>query len=923
MRMAARAEPRWLIDAAIIALTLFVVALAAAVSWDAYARYVDATRLVRTNAMGDHLIAAADLHAMERGVTAAALGARATAEAAVRRQLAELRRAGGREWESALAIARVLAAGLPVDSAFAFALTEAEQAHGALEQARGRIDAGPVQPGHGIAIKEWIDTITGFITAGARLREVSFASGHLPHDLSRLNPGLRHALWLAGEHAGLERGTLAYYLGAAVPVPAAPLDELKSLRGVVDNSLRSIVALKTSPDTDPQVRLAIEAMERIFVVGFEATRARVYRAARTGHYPMSGTEWVAQATEAIDSIRAVNAAVSAAAGRQAGAVARASLYRVGGGAVLMVAALALALFSLTWVRRTANALFREKELAEVTLYSIGDAVITTDAGARVEYLNPAAEEMTGWRTAEARGRPLTEIFRIFDSYTREPATNPVEECLREGRVVGLANNTLLVRRDGIELMIDDSAAPVRNRDGKVVGAVMVFYDVSQQHGVPHLLSHQATHDALTGLVNRREFERRLAELFAGAKAGPQHHALCYIDLDQFKVVNDTCGHTVGDKLLRQLTYLLKQRVRGSDLLARLGGDEFGVLLAACPLDRALGIAEELRRVVTEFRFTWEGHAFALGASLGVTPITPDSVSPEEIMREADSACYVAKEKGRNRVQVYAPGDVELARRHGEMQWVSRINEALAADRFSLHCQPIAPLTDGRRRHCEILVRMLDERGELVPPMAFIPAAERYGLMPAIDRWVIRTAFGILGRCEHNRRDPHCAVYNINLSGASLSDDGLADYVNAQLAAHRLAPRSVCFEITETAAIANLGQATGFIAALKGVGCRFALDDFGSGLSSFVYLKNLPVDFIKIDGTFVKDMTADPMDHAMVQSINHIGHVLGIQTVAEFVESDAIIAQLRDLGVDYVQGYGITRPGPLRDCATWCRFARAA
>ncbi len=917
-----RVGPRWLIHAAIVALTLLVFALAAAASWSAFLQYRDATRMLRANEMADRLIVASGLYAMERGLTAAALGAAAPADAATLRQLAAVRADADREWRAGLAVAQERAAQLPA-AAFAANLAQAQQAYTALEAMRVRVDAGLRAARRDVTFAEWRSAITDFIAATARLRESFFLSASLPQDVSRLGLALKHALWVISEYAGLERGTLAYYVGAGKPLPAHQLDELKAFRGVVDNHLQGLLAQKAQPDTPAEVRTALAAMEEHFLTRYHALRAGVYRAAARGDYPLSGRDWVERATAAIDSVLAVNAAVTRVADTQARAIARESLVRLALFGALFAFAAALGLFSLTKVRHTANALFQQKELAEVTLYSIGDAVITTDADGVVEYLNPVAEEITGWGSEEARGRPLKEVFHIVDGYTREAAVNPVEECLREGHVVGLANNTILIRRDGTEILIDDSAAPIRDRDGRVVGAVMVFYDVTQQHNTPHLLSYQATHDALTGLINRREFERRLAELVASAKTLQQQHALCYIDLDQFKIVNDTCGHTVGDNLLRQLTYLLKQRVRGSDTLARLGGDEFGVLLASCPLERALGIAEELRRVITDSRFAWQGRSFVLGASLGVVPITAESVSPTELLSEADSACYVAKEKGRNRVQVYTPGDVELARRHGEMQWVARINDALAADRFVLYCQPVAPLNGALRRHCEILVRMLDEQGELVPPMAFIPAAERYNLMPAIDRWVIRNAFDILGRCEHNKRDSHCAVYNINLSGASLSDEGLAAFISAQLAALRVPGGSVCFEVTETAAIANLKQAMDFITALKKQGCRFALDDFGSGLSSFVYLKNLEVDFIKIDGSFVKDMVTDPMDHAMVQSINHIGHVLGIQTVAEFVESEAIITKLRELGVDYAQGYAVARPGPLRDCATWCAFARPA
>src|SRR3989338_2853237 len=404
-------------------------------------------------------------------------------------------------------------------------------------------------------------------------------------------------------------------------------------------------------------------------------------------------------------------------------------------------AFALAVVSFVRVKKTADAMFHDKELAEVTLHSIGDAVITTDAGARVEYLNPIAETLTGWSTKEAKGRPLSEVFHIITGAPRQPQVNPAEKCLKEDRIVGLENNTVLIARDGTERVIEDSAAPVRDREEKVVGAVMVFYDVPLMRNSTHLLSYHATHDALTGLINRRDFERRLTRLVENAKLGNAQHVLCYLDLDQFKVVNDTCGHIAGDKLLRQLAFQLKDRIRDSDTIARLGGDEFGVLLESCPLDAARRLTDGLIRVVNDFRFVWEGKTFEIGVSIGMVRITPESASPVELMSQADSACYAAKEKGRNRVQIYEPGDTELLQRQGEMHWVGRLQKALHEDRFTLFSQPIKPLLNGadHRRYQEVLLRMVDEAGNIVPPMEFIPAAERYNLMPAIDRWVLRKA----------------------------------------------------------------------------------------------------------------------------------------------------------------------------------------
>jgi len=397
-------------------------------------------------------------------------------------------------------------------------------------------------------------------------------------------------------------------------------------------------------------------------------------------------------------------------------------------------------------------------------------------------------------------------------------------------------------------------------------------------------------------------------LLESARQENKAHALCYIDLDQFKIVNDTCGHVAGDELLRQLTALLQARVRERDTLARLGGDEFGILLGNCRLDKAEEIAEEFCRTVKEFRFVWQEKSFEIGASIGLVAIEADSSSTADLLSAADSACYVAKDKGRNRVYVYQPDDEELVARHGEMQWVSRINQALEENRFELFYQPIVPLQNTKEQmHVEVLLRMRDEDGKLIFPMAFIPAAERFDLMPAIDRWVVRNVFSF---CEASGRDG--ITYAVNLSGASLSDVGLMGYLREQFATYDVRPCSISFEITETAAISNLSEAIYFISELKMLGCSFSLDDFGSGLSSFAYLKNLPVDYLKIDGGFIRTIVDNPIDRAMVESINHIGHVMEIKTIAEFVENDEIYKCVKDLGIDYAQGYHISKPQPLTD-----------
>lgn len=561
---------------------------------------------------------------------------------------------------------------------------------------------------------------------------------------------------------------------------------------------------------------------------------------------------------------------------------------------------------ITERKRVEEALFEEKERAQITLGSIGDGVITIDTTGRVASLNRVAEQLTGWRSTEAQGLPLPQVFKIISETTREPVEDPLQRYLCEGKIIGLGHHTALIRRDGQELCIDDSAAPIRDRGGSIVGVVVVFRDVTEQRRLIQQVSYQATHDALTGLVNRPEFERRLELMLKHAKEQHQQHALCYLDLDQFKVVNDTCGHVVGDTLLRQLAALLKTRVRERDTLARLGGDEFGVLLGECSLDQALRIANQLRESIQNFRFAWENKLFSLGVSIGLIPITELSSDLPSILSAADSACYVAKEKGRNRVHVYQPGDNELEQRQGEMQWINRLHEALANDHFRLYFQPIVPIGQivSEDIYGEILLRLLDQEGQIMLPGTFIPAAERYGQMQAIDRWVIRTVLHSPARGFPPMR------YAINVSGQSLGHEEFLNFVTEQLDQADIAPGQICFEITETAAIANLPAAMSFISTLKARGCSFALDDFGSGLSSFAYLKTMPVDYLKINGGFIKDMERDPMDRAMVEAIHRIGHVMGLKTIAESVEDKATLEVLRAIGVDYAQGSGIAQPRPL-------------
>ena len=554
-----------------------------------------------------------------------------------------------------------------------------------------------------------------------------------------------------------------------------------------------------------------------------------------------------------------------------------------------------------------EALFREKESAQITLQSIGDGVVTTDADSLVQYLNPVASELTGWKLDDAVGRAIDEIFRGFHEETCEPIENPVAVAMRRNRSIKSVRPALLIRRDGNELYIESTAAPIRDPVGNVTGGVLVFHDVSESRELNRRLSYAASHDILTELVNRREFELRLERALKSAKARETSYAVLYLDLDQFKIVNDACGHNAGDALLKQIGALLKSKIRWRDTLARLGGDEFGVLLESCTMDEALRTAETLREMINEFRFVWDERTFRLGSSIGVVPITPGTDDVASLLSAADSACAAAKDAGRNRVYSYQENDIDLMKRRKEMQWAARISNALDENRFELFRQTIQPLQPGldQGAHYELLLRMRDESGALVAPGLFIAAAERYGLMTAIDRWVIAQAFRwLVSEADERERLSLCSI---NLSGQSLADEKFLPFVIEQFQTSGLSGACICFEITETAAIASYSQANRFIHALKEIGCRFALDDFGTGLSSFGYLKHFPVDFLKIDGSFVKEILHDPIDREMVRSINEIGHLTGKQTIAEFAENAEIITMLRGMGIDYAQGYGVSEP----------------
>lgn len=547
--------------------------------------------------------------------------------------------------------------------------------------------------------------------------------------------------------------------------------------------------------------------------------------------------------------------------------------------------------------------------ARVTLQSIGDAVITTDNNGLVEFLNPPAERLTGWSEVDAHGQSVEKIFDVIDDHSGEPIEQLVSRYLQSGQAVTFEHGRSLRTRDGNQVAIEFTSAPILDGRGERLGTVIVSKDVSKQRQAVLELAHRAAHDPLTNLMNRREFEKRLESAVIGAKLHGAHHVLCYVDLDQFKAVNDTAGHAAGDMLLQQVGALFVEQVRDRDAVARVGGDEFAMLLANCRIEKALEIAESLLAELRDYRFLSGEHVFQLGASIGLTEITHASENAAECIAQADAASYTAKKLGRNRIHTYeADGCITHGQNRPKMP-ATCLSAALERESFALFGQPIVPLIDSPRspiRH-EVLLRLLDANGEIILPSAFIPTAERKGLMVTVDRWVIRMSFKHYSELFSAMPNTEFAI---NLSAESINDPSFPAYVRAQFAQWTLPPERICFEIAETTALRNIPLTRRFMDELKKDGCRFALDHFGNGLSSFSILKKLPIDYLKIEGSLIRNILQSQVDQATVAAINQIGHTIGIRTIAAWAESAAIITRLIDLGVDDAQGYAVRAPSLL-------------
>ncbi len=560
--------------------------------------------------------------------------------------------------------------------------------------------------------------------------------------------------------------------------------------------------------------------------------------------------------------------------------------------------------------RAQSQLFKERERAEVALRSISDAVLTTDVEHNITYMNPVAEQMLDCSLAEVRGRRLADLvkleFQPFGDAIGDPVDFYIDMTQKNLRQTGI--DVVLNIRTG-QVSVDGNASPLLDSTGQLIGSMLVLRDVSLEQELTNQLVYQASHDSLTGLINRAEFENRVKEALDLSRQNDRQHALCYIDLDQFKLVNDTCGHGAGDELLKQLAGVLQALIEGDDLVARLGGDEFGLLLHDCNQGYAEHKADAVREALHEMHFKWEDNIFDVSASIGLVMINRMSGSLSDLLSAADLACYAAKDSGRDTVHLYRVDDVEIAEKHRQMQWLPRIRDALKNSEFELAVQSVESLADegDPRIIYEFLLRWPQDDGSMISPGLFIPAAERYDLMRELDGWIIESAFATIPALKAELQFPAEQMFTINLSGQSVCDPALADFIIGMLQRYRVDPRCVCFEVTETVAIANFSVAIEFINRLRELGCRFALDDFGSGLSSFGYLKRLPLDFLKIDGLFVRDMLNDPVDLAMVRTIYDVAKVLKLQTIAEWVEDQKTLDTLKSIGIDYAQGFHISKP----------------
>lgn len=896
------------INLSVILAGLILLALGLTLAREAWQARQMTVQMELTNAVVEALLDATDAQARERGLTAALLGSPTASE--VPGELHVLRNEVDSHW---LAVSQRM---LTLDqnrSAPQSVKFRGKALHQALEHfkiIRTAVDEHLLGSGKEVTLEQWFEATTELNARAAALRQELMLAVRLPEQLMRLNFLVRDNGAKMAESAGQVRGLVAYYAAKKSPMPAEVRSRAEySYRSARKHLSELVTAIEEMADNEMDGQGDIEKqLERLDPQLYQAAQ-KMLAAASDGNYPFTADEWYMITTEGINRMFSVIEVASDKIVTQLRVNARRELNAFLLFVVMAALAVSLAVMSLRRVRANAEQVFLQKEMAEAILNSVADAVIAVDANGYIRYINPIAEDLTGWQMSEAKHKHYKEIFRLYNRL-HTSQTDPISACLQKNMVIILSEGHAIIDRNGEEIAIDDSCAPIRDLRGQVAGAVVVFSSKARQRNSDRILTYHATRDVLTDIFNRRVFENYLRELIQHASDSGMVHTLAFIDVDNFKVVNDSGGHAAGDQMLRQIVFIMKQHIRDTDVLARVGGDEFGVLFKKCDGDQAIKISEKLQDAVRELRFGWNDKTYQVGLSIGLVEIGAESAGVDELIREADAACYAAKEKGRNHIQLYSPQDMELARRQGQMQWVGRITDALDNDRLDLYCQEIRPLKQGLPIRGEILVRMHGQDDELIPPNAFIPAAERHGLMPDIDAWVVKTLSRKAAQVLQSNSNLHL---NINLSGTTLSDPEniarLADVIQQ----NNIRPEQICFEVTETAAIASLDTTVNVMQRLRRLGFRFALDDFGSGLSSLNYLKSLPVDMLKIDGTFIRRLETDAVARAMVEGMVKIAELMQIHTCAEFVENDTALAWLNELGVDYGQGFLLHRPSPLDDC----------
>ena len=566
---------------------------------------------------------------------------------------------------------------------------------------------------------------------------------------------------------------------------------------------------------------------------------------------------------------------------------------------------------ITYRKSVEATLARSKQQAQITLESIGEGVVTADTQGTIEYLNSTAEKLIGTERQVALGKRLGDIVSLVDEGDRRDLGDPVIRCLTDRRRISMGSRALMVSQDGDnELSIEMTASPIKSPDGSITGAVVIMHDVTEVRGLTQQMSYQATHDPLTGLINRREFERRLEQSLHSVRDEKSSHVLCYLDLDRFKVVNDTCGHMPGDNLLRELSAIIKDQVRDSDFVARLGGDEFGMLLMGCPLLKARQIADDAIRAVHDYRFVWQDRIFNVGVSIGLVEIGRDSGTIQEILNAADSACYIAKQQGRGQAHVYSVKDEASARQRGEIHWLGLLQDALKEDRFEIYSQPIISLSGSSQDGpaVEVLLRLRDHENNIILPKQFIQAAERYQLMVSVDQWMVQATLAAIG--QGAIRLPRGRSCSINISGQTLNEASFLEFVVDCLDHSQVDPEQICFEVDESAVMGDFERVRRFIGVLHGIGCQFGLDDFGRGIGSFSSLQDLSIDFLKIDGVYTSDLQENSLNHQVVSAITRLSKTVGFKVIAEQVEGQEEFDALRKVGVDYVQGYYVQHPQKL-------------